>query len=102
MRIEFARSGGFAGILLTARVDLQDLPPAEAAVLQAQVEAAGFFELPAQLRPASTTPDRFEYQLTVVAADKTHTVTVSEPMVTDVLRPLLDHLTALARTGKYR
>ncbi len=55
-----------------------------------------------QIKPASPMPDRFEYQITISSPQRTHTVTVSESLVTDTLRPLVDHLTELARTGKYR
>jgi len=102
MRIEFVRSGGFAGILLSARIDLEKLPPDESAILELHINEANFFDLPEQIKPASPMPDRFEYQVTVSSSQRTHTVTVSESLVTDQLRPLLEYLTDLARTGKYR
>ena len=102
MRIEFVRSGGFAGILLTARIDLEKLPPDESAILESWINEANFFNLPEQIKPAASMPDRFEYQITVSSSQQTHTVTVSESLVTNPLRPLLEHLTDLARTGKYR
>ena len=102
MRIDFVRSGGFAGILLSARIDLEKLSPDESATLERLINEANFFDLPEQIKPASPMPDRFEYQVTVSSAQRTHTVMVSESLVTDQLRPLLEYLTDLARTGKYR
>jgi hypothetical protein len=102
MRIEFVRSGGLAGIPLTAKIDSQNLSQDESAVLEKMVNEAGFFDLPEQIKPASPKPDRFEYQITVSSSQRTHTVTVNETGVTDKLRPLIEHLTGLARTGKYR
>ncbi len=102
MHIQFARSGGFAGILLTANVDSQGLSQGESALLEREIMDASFFDLPAQIKSASPMPDRFEYQITISSSQRTHTVTVSESLVTDTLRPLVDHLTDLARTGKYR
>jgi hypothetical protein len=102
MRIEFVRSGGFAGILLSARIDLEKLPPDESAILELRINEANFFNLPEQIKPALPMPDGFEYQVTVSSPQRTHTVTVSESLVTDQLRPLLEYLTDLARTGKYR
>jgi hypothetical protein len=102
MRIDFVRSGGFAGILLSARIDLEKLSPDESATLERLINEANFFDLPEQIKPASPMPDRFEYQVTVSSSQRTHTVTVSESLVTEPLRPLLENLTELARTGKYR
>ena len=102
MRIEFMRSGGFAGILLSARIDLDKLPPDESAILESRIDEANFFALPEQIKPTVPMPDRFEYQITISSSQRTHTVTISETLVTDPLRPLLEYLTDLARTGKYR
>ncbi len=102
MRIEFVRSGGFAGILLTANIDSQTLPQDEAALLERMIEAANFFDLPEQIKPTPPMPDRFEYEITISISQRTHTVAVGESVVTDQLRPLLDRLTELARSGKYR
>ena len=102
MRIDFVRSGGFAGILLSARIDLEKLSPDESATLERLINEANFFDLPEQIKPASPMPDRFEYQVTVSSSQRTHTVMVSESLVTVPLRPLLENLTDLARTGKYR
>ncbi len=102
MQIEFVRSGGFAGINLVARVNLEKLAPDEAAALEQKINDAGFFDLPAQIKPASRGADLFEYSLTVSSPPRTHTVVVSETVVPEKLRPLIDHLTALARTGRYR
>ena len=102
MRVEFVRSGGFAGILLVANIDFKNLPPDESAILEKQIEAADFFRLPEVIKPAAAAPDRFEYQITVSSPTQMHTVSVSESLVVDSLRPLIEHLTDLARTGKYR
>jgi hypothetical protein len=102
MRIEFVRSGGFAGLFLTANIDLQTLPPDESATFEREINDTAFFELPEQIKSSFPMPDRFEYQITVTSPQRTHTVTVSESLVTDALRLLVDHLTDLARTGKYR
>lgn len=102
MQVEFVRSGGFAGISLTVRVDSGTLPPADQAALEKNVSAAGFFDLPAQIKPSSPAPDGFEYRLTITSSSQSHSVIVSEGVVPDDLRPLLDQLTDLARSGKYR
>ncbi len=102
MHIEFVRRGGFAGISLTARVDSEKLAADEAKALEQKVNDASFFDLPEQIKPASPGADMFEYSVTISSPPRTHTVVVSETVVPEKMRPLLDHLTNLARTGKYR
>ena len=102
MHIEFLRSGGFAGISLTAKLDLQNLSTDESAILEKQINESNFFDLQELIKSAAPMPDGFEYQLTISSLERTHTVTVSESLITAQLRPLIDHLTDLARTGKYR
>ncbi len=97
MKVEFERSGGFAGIRLAAVIDEAALSPEEARLLHELVDAAGFFDLP----PAVTTPspgaDRFQYKITVEAEGRRHTVDLSEAAAPAALRPLLQWLAAVAR-----
>ncbi len=102
MRIAFVRSGGFAGLFLTANIDLQTLSPEESAAFEKEIMDASFFDFREQIKPAAPAPDRFEYQITISSPQRTHTVTISESLITNSLRPLVDHLTELARTGKNR
>ena len=102
MRLRFVRSGGFAGILLTANLDPENLAPDEMAALEREVAEASFFDLPDQVGHPPSIPDGFEYEITVSSSTQVRTLKVSETLVTDTLRPLVDHLTNLARTGKYR
>jgi hypothetical protein len=102
MRIEYARSGGFAGIQLATTVDTDDLQPGDAALLEDAVASADFFGLPRRLVSAGPGADRFEYHLVVEDGDRRHEVQVGEAMVSDALRPLLEHMSMLARTGRLR
>ena len=101
MRLRFVRSGGFAGILLTANLDSENLSSDEMAALEREVAEASFFDLPEQVILPSSMPDGFEYEITVSSSNQVRTLKVSESLVTDTLRPLVDHLMKLARTGKY-
>jgi hypothetical protein len=98
MRIEFQRSGGFAGLRLATTVDVDKLPADEAAELKRLVDAADFFRLPATLK-ATRGADQFTYRLTVEAGNRQHTVEVSENAAPESLRPLLQRLATLARTA---
>ncbi len=100
MHIEFARTGGFAGIRLATTVDTQELPSEQASTLDRLISDADFFRLPEQLLPASPAPDRFEYKVTIATEDATHSVVVSDPATPESLRPLLNYLTTLAMVSK--
>jgi hypothetical protein len=102
MHIEFVRSGGFAGMRLTASVDTEQLPAERASTLDKLISDAGFFELPEQILPPAPVPDRFEYKLTVTAPQKTHSIVVSDAAAPASLRPLLNYLTTLAMVSKNR
>jgi hypothetical protein len=83
------RSGGFGGIRTTASLDLSTLPKKKAAAVQALIDAAKFFDLPASIRPKHPQPDRFQFELTIEAGDRTHTVSISEEAASKELRALL-------------
>jgi len=96
MKIDFVRSGGFAGLRLAVAVDTDMLPAEDASRILQLVEAAGFFDQkpgPDQFSEI----DRFEYRLRIESqALGTRAATLSESAVPDQLRPLLDFLTGLA------
>ena len=98
MKIHFERSGGFTGIPVVAEIESQALAAEEAQHLQELVRTADFFDLPAQ-PPASPAPgaDQFQYKITVEDAGQCHTVETTDSAATSDLRPLLNHLTLLAR-----
>ena len=96
-RIEFERSGGFAGISLGTSVDTSQLSPDEAREMEellAKVNFSAPRELPMR---ASRGADRFQYNLTVTRGGQTQTVSIGESEVTPELRPLLDRLTDMAK-----
>jgi hypothetical protein len=102
MLIEFERTGGFSGMRLATIVDTASLARDEAQVLHNLVADAGFFDLPGHIERADTGADRFQYALTVQASGQQHTVEVGESAIPDALRPLIDKLTTLARSGRHR
>ncbi len=100
MRIHFERTGGFAGMRMTATVNTESLSSEEARDLHEMVEAAGFFDLPAVITTPTPGADRFHYKLTVEAEGRQHTVEMGEAAVPEALRPLLQRLTAMARSAR--
>ena len=102
MKIDFVRSGGFAGLRLALRMDTETLPAEDASRIAQLVEAAGFFETEREGRAEATDPDRFQYHLTIESQVwGRRTLDVGEAAVDPALHPLLDHLTAAAmRAGR--
>jgi hypothetical protein len=100
MRIHFERTGGFVGMRITATVDTESLSPEEARDLHEMVDTAGFFDLPTAITTPTPGADRFHYKLTVETEGRRHTVDVAEAAVPKALQPLLQQLTAFARSSR--
>jgi hypothetical protein len=98
MIVDFVRSGGFTGMRLAATIDSQKLPEEEAAQLQGLVDAADFFSLPRRLRSAGPGADRFQYSVTIATDGHRHTVQAGEDAVPPTLNPLIEYLSAAARS----
>jgi hypothetical protein len=94
MRVEFRRSGGIAGIDMTANVDARELS-AEQAQLVAELMSPG--TAPAPPPGGAGAPDRFSYELTVTDGERTRTYDWQEAEVPEAVRPLLASLGARAR-----
>ena len=94
MRIQFERSGGFAGVTRKASVDTSRLPPAEKAALEALANAVAFDQIPPP-KPGPSA-DRFQYRLTISDGDRRKTASFADGQVTPQMRPLLDRLLELA------
>ena len=99
MQIAFERTGGFGGMRLTATVDTKKLSAEEAQELEETVQAAGFFDLPAEISSETPGADRIRYKLTVEAEGRRHTVELGEAAAPEQLRTLLRRLTAVARSA---
>ena|SRR5882762_990603 len=98
MRIEFRRSGGFAGLGVRLDLESAELPAAERKALEALVARARFFELPA--RSSRPQPDAFQYDLCIEDAGRRNAVCLHDPVEPETLRSLLERLTALARAAR--
>ena len=92
MRIEFSRSGGVAGIRLTATLDTERLPPQEAARLRRLISTACFFDQPSSLKSSTSEADRFQYQVTVEEGDRIKKVEIDESCIPRTFQPLIDYL----------
>ena len=95
MRIEFARSGGYAGIRLSRTFDTDKLPEEEARQLEQLVDAANFFSLPETLQSAGA--DKFQYKISIERDGKAHTVQADERAAPPPLASLIKKLEVAAR-----
>jgi hypothetical protein len=98
IRIRFRRSGGFAGIPLTAATTADQLAGDHAAQVQrllTQTEAPGG----AHPAPAAAGADMFRYELDLDDGHRHRSLAWNETQVPAEIRPLLGTLTSLARPG---
>lgn len=98
MIIRFERSGGFAAISQRLVIDTDMIDADERRNLMALLEPASFFHLPDRIPSADHMADRFHYRITIEDVERTHTIRTDESDVPDTLQPLIEHLTALARS----
>lgn len=102
MRITFERSGGFAGMKIQAAFDTDKLTQEQAASLKHLLDQAEFFSLPGVFSPQPGTADQFEYDISIEAEGKTHRVHTTDSTAPEMLRPVLDTLTHMAREQNIR
>ena len=100
MRIDYERTGGFAGMRLATTIDTTTLPADQAGTLHSLIDEAHFFDLPAKIPAPPNVADQFNYRVTVEAQSKKHTVDVSETSASPALQALLQQLTLLARSTR--
>jgi hypothetical protein len=99
IRVRFRRSGGLAGIPLTAATTADQLAGDHAAQVQRLLTQA---EAPPGPRPAAAAAggaDMFRYELDLDDGQRHRSLAWDETQVPDELRALLGTLTRLARPG---
>ncbi len=97
MRIQFERTGGFAGIRLACAIDTEMLSPEEAKQVTQLVQAARVFDLPEQPPDAGQARDQFHYKLVIELPERLKTIRTTETDAPQELQPLLEWLTEKAR-----
>lgn len=99
IRIRFRRSGGFAGIPLTAATTADQLAGDHAAQVRRLLAEA---EAPRGAHPAPAAvggADMFRYELDLDDGQRHRSLAWNETQVPAEIRPLLGTLTSLARPG---
>lgn len=95
MIVRHERSGGFAGLTVTAEVDSADLSTKQARELKELVEKA--FLLDQSVKKKATMPDQFNYEFVIAESGKTKTFQVNDETLTDEMRALSKWLIAKAQ-----
>ena len=100
MKIQFERTGGIAGMVMTAVIDSEALSREEAREVRELVVDAGFFDLPAEIAGETEGKDLFLFRLTIDYEGRRHSVTTSQEAAPPSLLPLLQWLTKAARRAQ--
>jgi hypothetical protein len=96
MKIEFSRSGGFAGPAMRQdlEIDTNDLPPHEAKELLDLIDKADIKN--ASDSPKAPRPDALHYRIKMREGETSHTAIASDTDMPEALNPLIDWLTERA------
>ncbi len=100
MKIQFERTGGFAGIPLRTSIDTDSLDEQSQQTVQNLVESSGFFALPSRLASPTPGADRFQFKVTIQDGNRSHTVEADEGALTPEVQALFQYITRLARTAR--
>jgi len=96
MRVSCRKTGGIAGLKISAEVDSEQISAAERQEMKELVERARLFDQPAN-PIARSTPDQFQYQITIEDQGKQHSFVTNDSAASDELLDLVDWLIATAR-----
>ena len=99
MKISYRRTGGFAGMILSYDIDVDNLPPEEANELETLVTEADFFTLPAEISAETPGTDQFQYTLTIETDQDQHTVECGDAAMPKNLQPLVNKIRILSRSS---
>jgi hypothetical protein len=96
VKVQFERSGGFAGMKRAISVDTRTLPPEQAQELREKVNRADFFNLAPEII-GQKGADQFLHTVTVETEGRRHTVRTTDAAAPERLKPLIEWLTIQAR-----
>ncbi len=97
MKIQYERSGGFAGMSVKVNVDTDSLPPETTQSFYQALASARFFELPEKPTAPASSADQFIHRLIIDDENRHHEVELPDSAVPDALQPVLRKLVLMAR-----
>lgn len=93
--ISYKRRGGTVGPEIAANFDLNSMPADDSRRLHHLIHESNFFKIPV-VDAVPSSPDEFEYTITVISENSIHTVSATDNLMPRALRPLIQDLTELA------
>ena len=96
-RIQFERTGGFAGIRFAADFKPDELPDEQSRELLDLLDELDFDELPEEMTGDTSMADGFTYSITVETTKHTHTVVTGDSSASEKMQELLQLLNRIAR-----
>ena len=96
-KIKFERTGGFAGIRLTAEIDMDNLPEDQKREIIDLLDEADFDELSEKHTDKLPIPDEFVYSIMVHSREKEYQVLAGESALPNDLQPLIEILESIAK-----
>ncbi len=79
MQIHYQRTGGFAGLKISGKIDLEDLDEEIAEKIHHLLDESDFFDLPEHLQSDEAARDQFNYTITVESKTDRHSITFCQP-----------------------
>lgn len=95
--ILFERSGGFAGNMISVKIDSKTISSAEKDKLLSIVQTSNFFDFHHPENTNTKLPDQFEYHITIKTEKQFRTLQLGESSLPGDFRPLIRYLMLLAR-----
>jgi hypothetical protein len=96
-QIKFERTGGFAGIRLTAEIEMDDLPEDQKKEIIEMLDELDFEELPAKLGGKMPVPDEFVYTIVVESEEREYKVLAGESALPQDMQPLIKMLEGITK-----
>jgi len=96
-KIQFERTGGFAGIRLAASIELDELPDDQKKEILDLLDELDFEELPEKLSDKMPIPDEFVYSINVEADKGEYKLLAGESALPDKMPDLIEILERITK-----
>jgi hypothetical protein len=98
MKIRFRQTGGFAGLVKSVELDTEQMPAADAEVLNYLVQQADVFEV--SISGGRSMPDGEQYMLFVESDGRSRNLNMGMGTIPAQLKPLIDYVAKQATYEK--
>lgn len=98
--ISYERSGGFAGLTNSIKMDSDTLQADEKDKLFQLIEEADFFNLEITVDSSAHSADRFNHKISMESGAVNRTLEFGDASIPDQLAPLVNYLSTKARSSR--